>query len=64
MTGVHYRKCESAERDGIAFNAIWVPEGFTLVEPEPCDPAYMAALFHLGNKMGRKSIPWSKVPPG
>jgi hypothetical protein len=28
-----------AQRDEVAFNAIWIPESFTQTEPEPFDRA-------------------------
>jgi hypothetical protein len=33
-------------------------------EPEPFDPAYMKALFELGESTAKNGISWSKVPPG
>jgi predicted patatin/cPLA2 family phospholipase len=58
-----YRMYANAQRDGIAFRAIWIPESFTMKEPAPFDPAYMKALFDLGYEMGRKGIPWAEQPP-
>lgn len=58
-----YRMYANAQRDGIAFKAIWVPETFTKEEPEPFDPAYMKALYEVGLAMGRNGIPWSSQPP-
>lgn len=58
-----YRMYAMAQRDKVAFNAIWIPESFTQTEPEPFDRAYMNALFQVGYEMGQKGIPWSKVPP-
>jgi hypothetical protein len=58
-----YRMYSNAQRDGIAFRAVWVPESFTMKEPQPFDPTYMKALFDLGYKMGRNGIPWSDQPP-
>src|SRR5688572_2680463 len=59
-----YRMYASAKRDGITFNAMWVPDNFDMKEPEPFDPAYMKALFGLGESLGRDGIKWSRVPPG
>jgi hypothetical protein len=59
-----YRIYTDAKRDGIRFNAIWVPDSFTMKEPAPFDPAYMKALFELGYETGKDGIPWSRVPPG
>lgn len=58
-----YRMYANAQRDGIAFRAIWIPETFTMKEPKPFDPAYMKALFDLGYEMGRNGIPWATQPP-
>lgn len=58
-----YRMYSNAQRDGIAFRAIWIPESFTRKEPAPFDPGYMRALFDLGYEMGRKGIPWEEQPP-
>lgn len=58
-----YRMYSNAQRDGIAFRAVWVPESFTMREPQPFDPAFMKALFELGYDMGRNGIPWSEQPP-
>jgi hypothetical protein len=58
-----YRMYANAQRDDIAFRAIWIPESFTMKEPRPFDPAYMKALFDLGYKMGQNGIPWAEQPP-
>lgn len=58
-----YRMYSNAQRDGIAFRAIWIPESFTMAEPSPFDPGYMKALFDLGYRKGRTGIPWSDQPP-
>jgi hypothetical protein len=58
-----YRMYANAQRDGIAFRAVWIPESFTMKEPKPFDPAYMKALFDLGYEMGRNGIPWVNQPP-
>lgn len=59
-----YRMYTNAKRDGIAFNAIWVPASFTMTEKEPFDQQYMRALFNIGYEMGKTGIPWSQLPPG
>ena len=58
-----YRMYANAQRDGIAFRAIWIPESFTMREPQPFDPPFMKALFDLGYQMGRNGIPWAEQPP-
>jgi len=59
-----YRMYANARRDGIAFNAIWVPASFNMKEKEPFDQAYMRTLFNLGYEMGKGGIAWSQLPPG
>lgn len=58
-----YRMYANAQRDGMKFNAIWIPESFTKVEPEPFDRDFMRELFQVGYEMGRSGIPWAKHPP-
>jgi predicted acylesterase/phospholipase RssA len=59
-----YRMYANAKRDGIAFNAIWVPVSFTMKEQEPFEQGYMRALFNLGYEMGKNGIPWLNLPRG
>jgi hypothetical protein len=58
-----YRMYSNAQREGIAFRAIWIPDSFNMTEPQPFDPTYMKALFDLGYEIGRNGIPWSEQPP-
>jgi predicted acylesterase/phospholipase RssA len=58
-----YRMYSNAQREGIAFRAVWIPESFTMREPQPFDPAFMKALFDAGYEMGRNGIPWATHPP-
>ncbi len=58
-----YRMYSNAQRDGMAFKVIWIPETFTLTEPKPFDPGYMNKLFEVGYAMGRNGIPWKTQPP-
>jgi predicted acylesterase/phospholipase RssA len=58
-----YRMYSNAKRDGMAFNAVWVPETFTVKEPTPFDREYMNSLFEVGYNMGVEGIKWSKTPP-
>jgi predicted acylesterase/phospholipase RssA len=58
-----YRMYSNSRREGIAFRAVWIPESFTMREPQPFDPDFMRALFDLGYEMGRKGIPWVEHPP-
>jgi predicted patatin/cPLA2 family phospholipase len=58
-----YRMYVTSKRDGIDYNAVWVPADFTMKEKEPFDPTYMRALFNLGFTMGQNGIAWAKSPP-
>jgi hypothetical protein len=58
-----YRMYANAQKDGMKFKVIWIPDSFVMKEPAPFDPAYMRALFDLGYKMGLEGIPWSTQPP-
>lgn len=58
-----YRLYSTALREHVRFRAIWVPDSFTLKEPEPFDQNYMRALFAVGFDMGRTGIPWASQPP-
>jgi predicted acylesterase/phospholipase RssA len=58
-----YRMYSNSQREGIAFRAVWIPESFTMKEPELFDPDFMRALFDLGYEMGRTGIPWAEQPP-
>jgi predicted patatin/cPLA2 family phospholipase len=57
-----YRIATNAERDKIDFNLVSIPESWDMVPDEAFDPEYMAALFALGERMGREDIPWRSKP--
>ena len=59
-----YRLYVQAQRDGIDFNLISIPEEFTLKETAPFDQAYMKSLFDEGYRIGTSGIEWQKSPPG
>jgi predicted acylesterase/phospholipase RssA len=59
-----YRLYVGAQRDGVEYNLITIPEGFTAQSQEIFDPAYMSALFDVGYQMGRSGSQWQKKPPG
>ena len=48
---------------GADFNAIWIPESFTEIEPAPFDRGYMRDVYALGRSMAEGGIAWSKAPP-
>jgi predicted acylesterase/phospholipase RssA len=58
-----YQMHDTAERVGVDFNAIWIPESFSETEPKPFDRDYMRAVYALGRQMAADGIPWSKRPP-
>jgi len=53
----------TAQSLGFKFNAVWVPESFTMKEPRPFDPGFMQALFKVGYDMGLKGDFWENYPP-
>ena len=59
-----YRMYTQAQREGMDFNFVSIPESFTMKEPKPFDTAYMVALYERGYELGHGRIPWQKEPPG
>ena len=51
-----------AERDGVDFNLMSIPESWDMEAEEAFDQKYMAALFALGERMGREGISWRESP--
>ncbi len=58
-----YRTYVNAQRDGIDYNLVCIPDAFRLQAKEPFDREYMQKLFDVGFEMGRKGGFWKKVPP-
>ncbi len=58
-----YKIFAIAQRDGIDFNAIWIPESFEEEPEEPFDIEFMGALFEVGNELGREGGSWGAYPP-
>jgi predicted patatin/cPLA2 family phospholipase len=58
-----YRIYSIAERDHIDYNLAFIPAGFQYPHLVDFDTAYMAALFDLGERMGRGGNVWFKSPP-
>ncbi|MCR5878815.1 patatin-like phospholipase family protein [Phenylobacterium sp. J367] len=54
----------TSRRDGIDYNLAYIPSRFTAERHGEFDPAYMKALFELGQTMAATGYPWDKVPPG
>lgn len=59
-----YRLYFSAKRDDIDFNLVSIPANFQMQTTELFDPAYMSALFALGQSIGLQQDVWEKLPPG
>ncbi len=58
-----YRTYLNAERDGIDYNLVAIPNDFRLQPREAFDRQYMQKLFDVGFELGRKGGFWRKVPP-
>ena len=59
-----YRLYAIAKRDGIDYNYIDIPTGFTVEAKSPFDEKFMRALYAKGYEMGRNGVPLKKAPPG
>lgn len=59
-----YRLYFAAKRDDIDFNLVSIPESFQMQTKELFDPAYMSALFSLGQNLVQQKEVWQKLPPG
>ena len=57
-----YRIATKAERDGIDFKLVSIPDSWDMEPEEAFDQKYMTALFALGEQMGREGIPWRRRP--
>jgi hypothetical protein len=51
-------------RDGIDFNATWIPASFADRVTESFDTAYMNKLYRVGRAAIENGTAWSKYPPG
>ena len=58
-----YRIYALTERDGVGYNAAWIPGDFQEESNEEFDPVYMRKLFDRGYEMAKDGYPWAKVPP-
>lgn len=59
-----YRIYVFAQREGVKFHYIDIPDDLVVVEEEAFDPAAMNTLFDAGYKLGLSADPWEKAPPG
>jgi hypothetical protein len=62
--GDMFRVYLAAQRDGLNFHLIHIPDDFDLQPKERFDPVYMRELFQLGHSLGRSKNPWKRTPPG
>ena len=58
-----YRIFALTERDGVGYNAAWIPADFHEESSEEFDPIYMRKLFDRGYDMAKRGYPWAKLPP-
>ncbi len=58
-----YRTYLNAQRDGIDYNLVAIPDDFRLQPREVFDREYMQKLFDVGFEMGKKGGFWKKTPP-
>jgi predicted acylesterase/phospholipase RssA len=53
-----------AMRDGMDYNATWIPASFTERSSRPFDTAFMNKLYQVGRAAIANGTAWSKHPPG
>jgi Patatin-like phospholipase len=53
----------AAKRSDVPFNVASIPADFSAPSRGPFDPDYMAALFQVGEEMGRSATPFANEPP-
>ncbi len=58
-----YKLYAGAQRDGINYNMIYIPQDFAETPKEMFDRDYMSKLFYFGEAMAKKEIPWQHTPP-
>jgi predicted acylesterase/phospholipase RssA len=61
--GDMFRTYLNAQRDGIDFNLVFIPDDFAPRPQEAFDQEYMQALFDVGYEMGKQGGFWQKTPP-
>ena len=60
-----YRLYIGAQRDGLDFNLVYIPDSFDAESKQLFDPAYMSRLYDVGYSMGlHADLAWKKKPPG
>lgn len=60
-----YRLYIAAQRDGMDYNVVYIPDSFDAVSKQLFDPAYMSKLYDVGYASGlHADTAWQKKPPG
>lgn len=59
-----YRLYVIAQRDGIDYNVIDIPDTFKVRSESAFDNKFMRALYKVGYDMGSAGVKWKKHPPG
>ena len=60
-----YRLYIAAQRDGMDYNLVYIPDSFDAVSKQLFDPAYMSKLYDMGYSLGlHADTAWQKKPPG
>jgi hypothetical protein len=64
VVGDLYRIYTIAQRDGIEFNLVHIPEDYDIDAKESFDREAMNRLYQLGYEWARAGYPWQHLPPG
>ncbi len=59
-----YRIYAIAQREGIKFKLVFIPNYYESIDPLNFDPVSMERLFDLGYRMALSGDPWQNHPPG
>ncbi len=60
-----YRLYIAAQRDGMDYNVVYIPDSFDVVSKQLFDPTYMSKLYDMGYSLGMHAdTAWQKKPPG
>jgi hypothetical protein len=59
-----YRIYSIAQREGIEFKLVFIPNTYESHDPLNFDPVSMERLFDLGYRMASSGDPWQNHPPG
>jgi hypothetical protein len=59
-----YRIYSIAQREGIEFKLVFIPNTYESHDPLNFDPVSMEKLFDLGYRMASSGDPWQNHPPG